>query len=122
MSHEKKVQLPLGWMMLGINLMFLLGVTPAIFLTGVLTVERNPAFGGPLIVLAIVTFICTIISLNGHVTLQPNEAVLYTLFGSYVGTARESGFWWANPFRTKRKLSLRARNFESTKLKVNDKQ
>jgi regulator of protease activity HflC (stomatin/prohibitin superfamily) len=88
----------------------------------VVTVERTPALGGPLIAAAILTFVGTIISLNGHVTLQPNEAVLYTLFGSYVGTARDSGFWWANPFRTKRKLSLRARNFESAKLKVNDKQ
>jgi regulator of protease activity HflC (stomatin/prohibitin superfamily) len=44
------------------------------------------------------------------------------LFGSYVGTAKESGFWWTNPFVTKRKLSLRSRNLEGGKLKVNDKQ
>lgn len=122
MSHEKTVQLPSGWAMLAFNLIFLLAVAPLLFISGVLTVERTPIVGAPLIALAIVTVVCTIISLNGHVTLQPNEAVLYTLFGSYVGTARESGFWWANPFRTKRKLSLRARNFESAKLKVNDKQ
>lgn len=122
MSHEKTVQLPSGWVMLAFNLVFLLVVAPLLFISGVLTVEKTPIMGAPLIALAIVTVVCTIISLNGHVTLQPNEAVLYTLFGSYVGTARESGFWWANPFRTKRKLSLRARNFESAKLKVNDKQ
>lgn len=122
MSHEKTVQLPTGWGMLAFNLMLLLGVAPLLFVSGVLTAQWTAIVGGPLIVLGIVTFVCAIISLNGHVTLQPNEAVLYTLFGSYVGTARESGFWWANPFRTKRKLSLRARNFESTKLKVNDKQ
>src|SRR6185369_16913048 len=59
---------------------------------------------------------------NGYIPLQPNMACVYTLFGGYVGTARESGFWWANPFRTKRLLSLRSRNFEGSKLKVNDKQ
>jgi len=59
--------------------------------------------------------------LCGHLTLQPNEACVYTLFGAYVGTVRESGFWWTNPFRSKHKISLRARNFESAKLKVNDK-
>ncbi len=122
MTQEKTIHLASGWGMLAFNLMLLLGVAPLLFISGALTAERTPVVGAPLIILAVLTVIGTIVSLNGHVTLQPNEAVLYTLFGSYVGTARESGFWWANPFRTKRKLSLRARNFESTKLKVNDKQ
>jgi len=43
---------------------------------------------------------------------MPNEACVYTLFGAYVGTARDSGFWWANPFRSKKKISLRARSME----------
>jgi regulator of protease activity HflC (stomatin/prohibitin superfamily) len=122
MSREQTIQLPSGWGMLGVNLACLL-LAPVLFVSGVIiSADRLPIVGVPLIILGIVTFIATIISLNGHVTLQPNEACLYTLFGSYVGSARESGFWWANPFRTKRKLSLRSRNFESTKLKVNDKQ
>src|SRR5262249_35065832 len=58
----------------------------------------------------------------GFITLLPNEACLYTLFGSYSGTARTSGFWWANPFMSKRKMSLRSRNLEGARLKVNDKQ
>jgi regulator of protease activity HflC (stomatin/prohibitin superfamily) len=66
-------------------------------------------------------FVIGIVSSIGHVILLPNEACVYTLFGAYVGSARDSGFWWANPFRTKRKISLRARSMEGAKLKVNDK-
>src|SRR5260370_15273071 len=60
-------------------------------------------------------------SCNGLSILMANEACVYTMFGAYVGTARDSGFGWANPFRTKRKISLRARSMEGAKLKVNDK-
>ena len=56
----------------------------------------------------------------GFFTLQPNEATVLLLFGSYKGTVRESGFHWANPFYHKIKLSLRTRNFNTEKLKVND--
>src|SRR5690606_18199467 len=44
-----------------------------------------------------------------------------TLFGKYIGTAKENGFFWANPFFAKKNISLRARNFESERVKVNDK-
>ena len=52
--------------------------------------------------------------------LPPNQAGVFLLFGEYKGTARESGFWWVNPFYTKRKLSLRLHNLNGEKLKVND--
>ena len=52
--------------------------------------------------------------------LQPNQAALLLLFGSYRGTDRERGLRWANPFYTKSKVSVRAHNFNSEKLKVND--
>ena len=52
--------------------------------------------------------------------LQPNQAALLLLFGSYRGTDRERGLRWANPFYTKTKISVRAHNFNSEKLKVND--
>ena len=51
---------------------------------------------------------------------QPNNAVVLQLFGRYVGTARDEGLRWANPFLSKRAVSLRVRNFESNKLKVNE--
>jgi regulator of protease activity HflC (stomatin/prohibitin superfamily) len=58
--------------------------------------------------------------LAGLYMLQPNQAALMMLFGSYRGTDRSEGLRWANPFYVKQKLSVRARNFNSEKLKVND--
>ncbi|MCL6100722.1 MAG: SPFH domain-containing protein [Bacteroidetes bacterium] len=57
---------------------------------------------------------------NGFFIIQPNDSRVLILFGRYLGTIRESGFWWANPFTTKRKVSLRIRNFQSETIKVND--
>ena len=51
---------------------------------------------------------------------QPNQAVVLTFFGKYVGSLREAGFWYSIPFTVGRKVSLRVRNFNSEKLKVND--
>lgn len=59
--------------------------------------------------------------LPGFYIIQPNESLVLTLFGKYVGTAKENGFYWANPFLLKRKISLRARNLDSQPIKVNDK-
>ena len=52
---------------------------------------------------------------------QPNGSRVLVLFGDYVGTVKKNGFYWVNPFYTKQKISLRARNFDSERLKVNDK-
>ena len=60
------------------------------------------------------------LGLCGLFIVNPNEAKVVQLFGSYVGTVRNSGFHWVNPFTTRRPVSMRIRNFESTKLKVND--
>src|SRR4028118_621905 len=59
-------------------------------------------------------------SISGFFTVEPNQAVVLVFLGRYVGTVREAGFWWTNPFSTKRKVSLRVRNFNSKQLKVND--
>jgi regulator of protease activity HflC (stomatin/prohibitin superfamily) len=58
---------------------------------------------------------------SGLFVVNPNDAKVTVLFGSYAGTVRQSGFFWANPFWVKRKISLRARNLNGQKLKVNDK-
>lgn len=60
--------------------------------------------------------------LLGFMAIQPNSARVLTLFGEYVGTVKDSGFFWANPFFLKKNISLRAHNLETTHLKVNDKQ
>ncbi len=67
------------------------------------------------ILFAIVAFLC-----KGFFQVQPNQGVVLLLFGRYAGTAREPGLRWTNPFYAKRAVSLRVRNFESSKLKVND--
>jgi len=73
-----------------------------------------------LAVLWVVILIVAIFGLAGLFTVQPNDAKVLTLFGKYVGTVREQGLWWANPFFVKKRISLRIRNFETAKLKVND--
>ena len=64
--------------------------------------------------------IACVFGLIGLFTVSPNEAKVLQLFGSYKGTVREPGLRWVNPFFTKRGISLRVRNFESERLKVND--
>ena len=58
---------------------------------------------------------------TGFFFINPNSSRVITLFGKYKGTVKENGFFWANPFYTKKAISLRARNFESERVKVNDK-
>lgn len=65
-------------------------------------------------------FILTILFMPGFFIVQPNEARVLVLFGKYIGSVRNDGFWWANPFAVKKHVSLRIRNFNSEKLKVND--
>lgn len=78
------------------------------------------AESGILAVLWVALLILAIIGLAGLFTVQPNDAKVLTLFGKYTGTVREQGLWWANPFYVKKRISLRIRNFETAKLKVND--
>src|SRR5690348_6128504 len=59
--------------------------------------------------------------LEGHFTIGPNEARVLPFFGPYLGTVRDSGDYLANPVYGKHKISLRPRNFEGARLKVNDK-
>ena len=58
--------------------------------------------------------------LIGLTIIQPNDSRVLILFGKYIGTVRQSGFWWVNPFTIKKRVSLRIRNFNSEKIKVND--
>jgi regulator of protease activity HflC (stomatin/prohibitin superfamily) len=57
---------------------------------------------------------------HGFLVVQPNEARVLVLFGRYIGSIRDDGLWWANPFTIKRHVSLRIHNFNSERLKVND--
>jgi regulator of protease activity HflC (stomatin/prohibitin superfamily) len=69
---------------------------------------------------ALTAIIFAIAILKGLVVLQPNESLVCLLFGSYVGTEHRPGFWWINPFNSRRKVSRRLETLESGPLKVND--
>jgi regulator of protease activity HflC (stomatin/prohibitin superfamily) len=62
-----------------------------------------------------------LIYMRGFFTVNPNGSKVMVLFGAYKGTVRDNGFFWANPFYTRQRISLRARNFDSERVKVNDK-
>jgi regulator of protease activity HflC (stomatin/prohibitin superfamily) len=79
---------------------------------------NNIIWLSPILVLLIVL---TLASCAGFLVINPNQAAVAQLFGEYVGTIKQDGFWWMNPFYIKHRISLRIRNFESGKLKVNDR-
>jgi regulator of protease activity HflC (stomatin/prohibitin superfamily) len=72
------------------------------------------------VVISILVGITLLICLGGFFMVHPNQARVLTLFGTYVGSARETGLRWANPFYAKKAVSLRVRNFDCDTLKVND--
>ncbi len=126
--HTQTKEVPVrtlnGWLML--LLLFLsIAVNAGIWIWfGRDTNVRMASIGYPnffLLGFAIVLTIANFIWMFGFFTLQPNEARALILFGSYIGTERKSGFHWTNPFNTKTRVSVRARNFNTPKLKVNDK-
>ena len=75
---------------------------------------------GPLPAVAVVVGLLTAFSAIGLYMVEPNQAAVISLFGKYVGTVKDNGLRWNNPFFTKKKVSLRVRNFESGRLKVNE--
>ncbi len=75
---------------------------------------------GLLPVAAVVVALLTAFAAVGLYMLEPNQAAVISLFGRYVGTVKDNGLRWNNPFFTKKKVSLRVRNFESGRLKVNE--
>jgi regulator of protease activity HflC (stomatin/prohibitin superfamily) len=85
-----------------------------LFVGGVRTAEAPRGIAG------VVLFVAAIMSLAGFFVVQPNRAVVLMLFGTYKGSVKQNGFWWTNPFTSRLRLSLRVRNFNSDRLKVND--
>lgn len=108
-----------GWTALFANIIFLLAAI-AIFIYGIVLLKQRDGSGGFVLALGILMLVTSILIFAGLFTVEPNEAVVLILFGKYIGTEKTTGFRWANPFYTKKKISLRVRNFDSEKLKVND--
>jgi regulator of protease activity HflC (stomatin/prohibitin superfamily) len=78
-------------------------------------------FAFEIIWLGIISTLLFVFTIIGFTVVYPNGSCVMVLFGAYKGTIRENGFFWVNPFYTKRRISLRARNFNSDPIKVNDK-
>ena len=79
------------------------------------------SFIGELPIIGVLAVLLFIIGIPGFFIVEPNKAMVLLLFGDYKGTVKASGFFWVNPFMTKKKISLRVRNFENKPVKVNDK-
>jgi len=112
-----------GWLML----FMLLASGVGIAICWMYTEYGNPRNGmrlPPNVLMIVLNCFLTLVWLVlwfGFFTLQPNVAAVMILFGKYTGTAKQSGFHWANPFLTKKKVSLRAHNLNGERIKVNDK-
>ena len=116
MLREKEIKGFSGWLMV----IVLLGVAIFSFtmLVSEITIEDH---GEALpIILWFAVLLIAIGCLFGLTVVNPNEARVIQLFGVYKGSIKHQGFWWVNPLTLRRKVSLRVRNFESSKLKVND--
>jgi len=151
MNRERVVTVKNGWAMLPVNIVMLIGGPFVLITSIVMGAEHHGPPVWSLFLPGILVIIAAVIMLFGFFALQPNQARVLVLFGEYRGTVRESGFHWGNPFYTngpsslraiveagksgdkqavanamkkhpsRNKLSLRARNLNGEKLKVNDK-
>jgi regulator of protease activity HflC (stomatin/prohibitin superfamily) len=114
MTTERPTSAWSGALGLFVCLLFLAGGI-AVLVQGI--VQQRPVLivttGLPLLILAA-------LSAAGLFTVQPNQAVVLILFGTYIGTVRHSGWWWTNPFNTKKRISLRVRSLNGQTIKVND--
>jgi regulator of protease activity HflC (stomatin/prohibitin superfamily) len=102
-----------GFLMLFANFMLILACVALLVFFSQLSVW--------IIVIAVLGLIKSFFIWAGFFELEPNEARLMVFFGKYKGTFRETGFYWVNPFITKKKLSMRSRNLDVKPIKVNDK-
>ena len=113
MVHEREYRSTHGLVMLLLILAVIVGSIVEAAHAGM---QRQPGLVGASLVVLVLALIC----LPGLFVVNPNEGRVVTLFGRYVGTEKRAGLWYANPFTARRRISLRVRNFETTKLKVND--
>src|SRR5262245_26548744 len=113
MLREREIKGLSGWMMVFLLLAVLIGSI-------VMLVTNIRSDAGESILLWILLQVFAIAGFFGLTVVNPNEARVVQLFGRYKGSLKEQGFWWVNPLTMRRRVSLRVRNFESSRLKVND--
>ena len=110
---EKIITPRSGWFMLFVSLL-LLAAAIVCFMLGA---DENPALIG----VGVVVVLAFTVAVSGFIAIEPNSSRVLTLFGKYVGTVSSNGFFWVNPFFTKKKISMRANNLDTKPIKVNDK-
>jgi regulator of protease activity HflC (stomatin/prohibitin superfamily) len=108
-----------GILMLILNLLFLIGIVVMFIWT--VNADLSSTLTPILIITEIVLLLLNFIFWGGFMQIEPNEARVMIFFGEYEGTVKDNGFFWVNPFYTKKKLTLRARNLDVEPIKVNDK-
>ena len=111
MIKENRIETPGG---LGMLLLLILAL--------LLLLYAAVVAGPPLAVALLVLCAFDLFLMTGLFSVEPNQGVVLTLFGKYKGTERNAGLRWTNPFYAKKRISLRVRNFEPSKLKVNDRE
>jgi len=107
MTQEKNITPANGY--------FMLVVLIGLFIRAIITASKG------LMGIALPLIIASIVSIRGFVLVNPNGSRILLLFGKYIGTIKKNGLFWVNPLYSKKKISLRASNFDSERLKVNDK-
>ncbi len=107
MTEEKIITLSNGYFMLVLLLIFIFG--------GISSLVSG------MIPILLIFLLLTIATIPGFFLVNPNTSKVILLFGKYIGTVKENGFYWANPLYRKKGISLRASNFDSERVKVNDK-
>lgn len=115
MFREIAYKAPNGYLMLVVTFAGMIAGVGGIFLGAKGSMGWLAAVSG-------LVFLLFMVLSTGLFTVQPNEARVLTLFGEYKGSVKTQGLFWANPFYSKKQVSLRVRNFETAKLKVNDAQ
>lgn len=113
MNTEKKITAPSG-----LNILFVL---LALLIADVaLLIFAGKSRMVPLVLMCVVALLFILVMFAGLFMVNPNQAKVLQLFGKYIGTVNDTGLRWANPFYSKKAVSVKVRNFESGKLKVND--
>jgi len=107
MKNEKTIKAINGYVMLAVLIIIVIAAIGTVISTG-----------SPIV---IVLGLLAAFIVKGFFIVNPNGSKVLVLFGAYKGTVRENGFFWTNPFYSRQRISLRARNFDSERVKVNDK-
>ena len=113
--NEKVTKVYNGFLMLAVGIILLVA-TALLFIF-----SEDGSIAWMMALAVVLLLIAVILVLPGLFIVNPNESKVMVLFGKYAGSVRQNGFFWANPFYSKKKITLRARNLSGQKLKVNDK-